>query len=42
MPTPQEVLAQVSLFSMLSKKDVAGLGREARDRTFPAGMVLTE
>jgi CRP/FNR family transcriptional regulator, cyclic AMP receptor protein len=41
MPTPQEVLAQVPLFSMLSKKDVAGLAREARDRTFPAGMVVT-
>lgn len=27
---------------MLSKKDVAGLAREARDRTFPAGTVLTE
>lgn len=26
---------------MLSKKDVAGLAREARDRTFPAGMVVT-
>jgi CRP-like cAMP-binding protein len=42
MPTPQEILAQVPLFSMLSKKDVAGLAREARDRTFPAGMVLTD
>jgi CRP/FNR family cyclic AMP-dependent transcriptional regulator len=42
MPTPQEVLARVPLFSMLSKKDVAGLARAANDRTFPAGTVLTD
>jgi hypothetical protein len=42
MPTSQEVLAQVSLFSMLSKKDVAGLAREAHERTFPVGMALTD
>jgi CRP/FNR family cyclic AMP-dependent transcriptional regulator len=42
MPTPQEVLAQVPLFSMLSKKDLDKLAREAHDRTFPAGAVLTE
>jgi CRP/FNR family transcriptional regulator, cyclic AMP receptor protein len=42
MPTPQEVLARVPLFSMLSKKDVAELAREAHDRTFPAGMVVTD
>ena len=42
MPTPQEVLAQVPLFSMLSNKDLDKLAREAHDRTFPAGAVLTE
>jgi len=42
MPTPQEVLAQVPLFSMLSKKDLDKLVREAHERTFPAGAVLTE
>ena len=41
MPTSQEVLAKVPLFSML-RKDVAQLAREARERTFPAGTVLTE
>ena len=42
MTTPQEVLAQVPLFSMLSNKDLDKLAREAHDRTFPAGAVLTE
>jgi CRP-like cAMP-binding protein len=42
MATPQEVLAQVPLFSMLSKKDLDKLAREAHDRAFPAGAVLTE
>ena len=42
MTTPQEVLAQVPLFSMLSKKDLDKLVREAHERTFPAGAVLTE
>jgi CRP/FNR family transcriptional regulator, cyclic AMP receptor protein len=42
MTTPQEVLAQVPLFSMLSKKDLDWLARQAHDRTFPAGAVLTE
>lgn len=41
MLTSQEVLARVPLFSMLSKKDVSGLARQARDRTFPAGTVVT-
>lgn len=40
MTTPEEVLAQVSLFSMLPKKELARLAREAHDRTFPAGAVL--
>ncbi|HTX62224.1 MAG TPA: cyclic nucleotide-binding domain-containing protein [Acidimicrobiales bacterium] len=41
MPTPSEVLAKVPLFSMLSKRDLDKLAREAHDRTFPAGSVLT-
>jgi CRP/FNR family transcriptional regulator, cyclic AMP receptor protein len=41
MPTAVEVLSQVPLFSMLPKKEVAKLAREAHDQTFPAGAVLT-
>ncbi len=41
MSTPEEVLAKVPLFSMLSKKELADLARNAHDRTFPAGAVLT-
>src|ERR1700722_6730665 len=42
MTTPQEVLAKVPLFSMLSKKDLARLANNAHERAFPAGAVLTE
>jgi CRP/FNR family transcriptional regulator, cyclic AMP receptor protein len=42
MTTPQEVLAKVPLFSMLSKKELAKLADNAHDRTFTAGTVLTE
>jgi CRP/FNR family transcriptional regulator, cyclic AMP receptor protein len=42
MTTPQEVLGKVSLFSMLSKKDLANLARNAHERTFPAGAALTD
>jgi len=42
MTTPQEVLGKVSLFSMLSKKDLANLARNAHERTFPAGTALTD
>ena len=42
MTAPQEVLAKVPLFSMLSKKDLARLANNAHERTFPAGTVLTE
>lgn len=42
MPTPSEVLAQVPLFSMLSKKELDNLAKEVHDRTFPAQTVLTE
>jgi CRP/FNR family transcriptional regulator, cyclic AMP receptor protein len=42
MTTAQEVLAKVPLFSMLSKKDLTRLTKNAHDRTFPAGTVITE
>jgi CRP/FNR family transcriptional regulator, cyclic AMP receptor protein len=42
MTTPQEVLAKVPLFSMLSKKELTRLAKNAHERTFPAGAVLTE
>ena len=42
MTTPQEVLAKVPLFSMLSKRELARLANNAHDRTFPAGTVITE
>ena len=42
MATPEEVLAQVPLFSMLSKKELAKLARDAHNRTFRAGAVLTD
>lgn len=42
MTTPQEVLAKVPLFSMLSMKELTRLANNAHDRTFPAGTVLTE
>jgi len=35
MATPEEVLGQVPLFSMLSKKELAKLTHDAHDRTFP-------
>jgi CRP/FNR family transcriptional regulator, cyclic AMP receptor protein len=38
----QEVLAQVPAFSMLPKKELANLARNAHDRTFPADTVLTD
>ncbi len=41
MTTPEAVLAQVPLFAMLPKKELDGLARNAHDRTFPAGTVLT-
>ena len=42
MTTPETVLAQVPLFSMLSKKELSNLMRNAHDRTFPKGAVLTD
>ena len=37
-----DILASVPLFSMLSKRDLEKLSKDAHDRTFPAGTVLTE
>jgi len=42
MTTPQDVLAKVPLFSMLSKKELSRLAGNAHERTFHAGAVLTE
>jgi CRP/FNR family transcriptional regulator, cyclic AMP receptor protein len=42
MTTPQDILAQVPLFSMLPKKEVAKLAGDAHDQTFPVGTVLTD
>jgi CRP/FNR family transcriptional regulator, cyclic AMP receptor protein len=42
MTTPQETLARVPLFSMLSKRQLASLARNAHERKFPPGTVLTD
>jgi CRP-like cAMP-binding protein len=42
MTTPQEVLAGVSLFSMLPKEEVAKLAQRAHELWVPAGTVVTE
>jgi voltage-gated potassium channel len=42
MVTTVELLASVPLFSMLGKKELAGLAADLHDRTFPAGTVFTE
>src|SRR5215470_16095996 len=42
MTTPQEVLAGVSLFSMLPEEEVAKLARRAHELTVPAGTVVTD
>jgi CRP/FNR family cyclic AMP-dependent transcriptional regulator len=42
MTTDQEVLSRVPLFSMLLKKELDNLARNAHDLTFPPGAVLTE
>jgi CRP/FNR family transcriptional regulator, cyclic AMP receptor protein len=42
MTTPEEVLARVPLFSMLPKKDVTRLARQAKEQTHPAGTVVTD
>ncbi|MGH8979767.1 MAG: Crp/Fnr family transcriptional regulator [Acidimicrobiales bacterium] len=42
MPNVTEILAQVPLFSMLSKRELDKLAKDVHDRTFPAGTILTE
>jgi CRP-like cAMP-binding protein len=42
MPNAADVLSSVPLFAAVSKKDLARLAREAHERTFPAGTVLTD
>ena len=42
MTTAQEVLAKVPLFSTLSKKELDRLAKDAHERTFPPGTVLTD
>lgn len=42
MTKPEEVLANVPLFSMLSKRDLDSLARDAHERILPAGTVLTD
>lgn len=42
MANPADVLSQVPIFSMLSKRDISRLLRDVHDRTFEAGTVLTE
>ena len=42
MVTPAEVLSEISLFSMLSKRDIEKLLQDVHDRTFGPGTVLTE
>ncbi len=37
-----EVLSRVGIFSMLPRKELSRLAREAHERTFPAGTVLTD
>ncbi len=41
MVVAEEILAQVPLFSMLPRKELTKLARDAHERTFPAGAVLT-
>ncbi len=42
MTTPQDILAQVPLFSTLSKKDLAKLADQAHAQDFPAGRDITD
>ena len=42
MPTPQEVLAGVPLFSMLPEEEVAKLAQRANELTVPAGTVVVD
>src|SRR5215471_2522889 len=42
MPTPQEILAGVPLFSMLPEEEVAKLAQRAHELTVPAGTVVSD
>jgi CRP/FNR family transcriptional regulator, cyclic AMP receptor protein len=42
MATTEEVLAALPLFSMVSKKDLGKLARDAHESTFKPGTVMTE
>jgi CRP-like cAMP-binding protein len=42
MATAEEALAKLPLFLHVPKRDLAKLAREAHERTFPAGTLLTE
>jgi CRP/FNR family transcriptional regulator, cyclic AMP receptor protein len=42
MDSVSDVLATVPIFSMVPKKDLAKLAKQAHDRTFPAGTQLTD
>ncbi|MGH9171030.1 MAG: cyclic nucleotide-binding domain-containing protein [Acidimicrobiales bacterium] len=42
MPTPEEILAALPLFSMTPKRELGKLAREVHERRFDAGSVLTE
>lgn len=41
MPSAVDVLAALPLFASAPKKDLARLAKDAHERTFPAGSVLT-
>jgi CRP/FNR family transcriptional regulator, cyclic AMP receptor protein len=42
MASPTDVLQQIPMFSMLSKRDIQKLLQDVHDRTFTPGTVLTE
>ena len=42
MSSATDVLSQVPIFSVLSKRELDKLSKDVHDRTFPAGTVLTE
>ena len=42
MTSTVDVLASVSLFQTLTKKELTGLAKDVHERTFPAGAVMTD
>jgi len=42
MPDVEEAIGRVPLFAKLSKRDLKGLASSMKERTFPAGTVITE